>query len=63
MDELEVVVEAAPEVAAQGAAALKVRQKIQGVVGITVGVKVVPPRTVERSIGKAKRVRDERPKH
>ena len=38
------------------------RDKIHGVVGITVGVKVVPPRTLERSIGKAKRVIDERPK-
>ena len=67
LDELEVVVEAKAEVAARGAAALaaaaqKVRQKIHGVVGITVGVKVVPPKTVERSIGRAKRVIDERPK-
>jgi phenylacetate-CoA ligase len=39
-----------------------VRQKLHGGVGITVGVKVVPPKTLERSIGKAKRVIDERPK-
>jgi len=67
LDELEVVVEAKPEVAAGGAAAMeaaaqKVREKIHGMVGITVGVKVVPPKTLERSIGKAKRVIDERPK-
>ena len=67
LDALEVVVEAKPEVAARGGAALeaaaqKVRQKVHGVVGITVGVKVVPPKTLERSIGKAKRVIDERPK-
>jgi phenylacetate-CoA ligase len=67
MDELEVVVEANPEVVAQGAAAMeaaahKVRQRIQGVVGITATVKIVPPKTLERSIGKAKRVIDERPK-
>ncbi len=40
----------------------RVRQQSHGVVGITAGVKVVPPKTVERSIGKAKRVIDERPK-
>ncbi len=67
LDALEVVVEARPEVAAQGAAGMdaaaqKVRQKIHGVVGISAGVKVVPPKTLERSIGKAKRVIDERPK-
>jgi phenylacetate-CoA ligase len=67
LDTLEVVVEAKPEVAARGGAAMeaaaqKVRQKVHGVVGITVGVKVVPPKTLERSIGKAKRVIDERPK-
>ncbi len=67
LDELEVVVEAKPEVAARGGAALeaaaqKVRQRIHGIVGITAAVKVVPPKTVERSIGKAKRVIDERPK-
>jgi phenylacetate-CoA ligase len=67
MDTLEVVVEATAEVAERGAGAMeaaaeKVRHKIHGVVGITVDVKVVPPRTVERSIGKAKRVIDERSK-
>jgi len=67
LDTLEVVVEARAEMAARGAAAMeaagqKLRQKIHGVVGLSVGVKVVPPKTVERSIGKAKRVIDERPK-
>jgi len=66
-DTPEVVVEAKPEVAAGGAAdveaaAQKVREKIHGMVGITVGVKVVPPKTLERSIGKARRVIDERSK-
>ena len=63
LDALEVVVEATAEVAARGPAAMeaagqKLRQKIHGVVGLSVGVKVVPPKTVERSIGKAKRVID-----
>jgi phenylacetate-CoA ligase len=67
LDALEVVVEAKAEVAGRGAATMeaagqKLRQKIHGVVGLSVGVKVVPPKTVERSIGKAKRVIDERPK-
>ena len=53
--------------AAQGAAAMEaagheLRHKAHGVVGLGVAVRVVPPKTVERSIGKAKLVLDERPK-
>jgi phenylacetate-CoA ligase len=40
--------------------AAKISQKIQSVIGIKVPVKIVPRDTIERSIGKAKRIVDER---
>jgi phenylacetate-CoA ligase len=63
LDVLEVRVEARPEVAATGEPAMRgvgvqARRRIHEVVGITADVSVVPPRTIERSVGKAKRVLD-----
>ncbi|MGB9589241.1 MAG: phenylacetate--CoA ligase, partial [Armatimonadota bacterium] len=40
----------------------KIQHEIQSVLGITVTVKLVEPKTIERSEGKAKRVLDKRPK-
>jgi len=40
----------------------KIQHEIQNVLGITVTVKLVEPKTIERSEGKAKRVVDNRPK-
>lgn len=40
----------------------KIQHEIQSVLGITVTVKLVEPKTIERSEGKAKRVLDRRPK-
>ena len=46
--------------APEGAAAT-VHQRSDGLVGISAGVKVVPATTLERTVGRAKRVTDERP--
>jgi phenylacetate-CoA ligase len=67
LDALEVRVEATAPVAAagpdamRGAAAL-VKRRIHEVIGLTADVTVVPPKTIERSVGKARRVEDLRPK-
>lgn len=65
LDALFVDIEAKPEVYDLGQAKLeevarKINQKIKGVIGINVGVRLVPPRSIERSEGKAKRVIDAR---
>jgi phenylacetate-CoA ligase len=62
LDTLEVRVEAAVGVGEEvrPAVAAAVRRRIREVVGITAEVTVLPPRTLERSVGKAKRVLDER---
>jgi len=67
LDSLEVRVEAAAAVAAAGAEAMRglaaqVRRKLHEAIGLTADVEVVPPKTIERSVGKAKRVEDLRPK-
>lgn len=67
LDKLKVEVEAKPEVYAAGAASVQqtakaLQHKIQQVVGIGVGVEIVPAGAVPRSEGKAKRVIDERAK-
>ena len=61
MDHLTVLVELAPGAADEGSAA-KLRHNIKSLIGITSDVKIVPLSTIERSIGKAKRVVDKRPK-
>ena len=63
LDTLEIRVEARPEVMAAGeparrAAEFQARRRIHEVVGITADVTVVPPKTIERSVGKAKRILD-----
>jgi phenylacetate-CoA ligase len=63
LDTLEVQVEARAVVAEAGKEAFVAlgsvaRRRIHEVVGITAEVTVVPPKTIERSVGKAKRVLD-----
>jgi len=63
LDTLEVRVEARPEAAEAGAEAMRrlggqTERRIREVIGITAAVDVVPPKTIERSVGKAKRVLD-----
>ncbi len=65
LDELEVRVEATEEAWAKGAdlcraVARQVSDGVQGIVGIAIGVKVVAPKSLQRSEGKAKRVYDYR---
>jgi len=63
LDTIEVRVEAGAAVAAAGTAAMEVlaalvRRKIFEIIGLTAAVSVVPPKTIERSAGKAQRVLD-----
>jgi phenylacetate-CoA ligase len=44
------------------AASRQLEQRIKGLIGITVTVEAVPPGAIERSLGKAKRVVDRRPR-
>ena len=67
LDQLGVRVEMKPEFAdaddaARNGAARDLQQRVKSLVGITVHVKVLPTGTVERSLGKAKRIVDNRPK-
>jgi phenylacetate-CoA ligase len=68
LDQLNVLVEMKPErsvsdEAARAAAAHAFQHHIKSLVGITAHIKVLPTGAVERSIGKAKRVIDNRPKN
>ncbi len=63
LDSLEIQVEARARVAEAGKEALGalgalLRRKIHEAIGLTADVTVVPPKTIERSVGKAKRVLD-----
>ncbi|HSE94054.1 MAG TPA: phenylacetate--CoA ligase [Methylomirabilota bacterium] len=63
LDTLEVRVEVRPEVAGAGDGALRdaarhVRRRVHEVIGLTVDVTALPPRTLERAPGKARRVQD-----
>lgn len=65
LDALFVDVEAKPEVYDLGQEKLDevaqmINQKIRGVIGINIAIRLVPPRSIERSEGKAKRVFDAR---
>ena len=40
----------------------RVRQLVKSTIGVSIGVEVVPPETIERSLGKMRRILDERPK-
>ncbi|HEX8010894.1 MAG TPA: phenylacetate--CoA ligase PaaK [Casimicrobiaceae bacterium] len=64
LDELTVLVERAPGVgAADGdAAGAKLAHLVKSLIGVTAAVRVVQSGGIERSIGKAKRVVDKRPK-
>ena len=61
MDHLTVLVELAPGAADAGSAA-KLQHHIKSYIGVSADVKLVPISTIERSIGKAKRVIDKRAK-
>jgi len=65
MDEMSVLAEARPE-SWDGSGLLERAERlthhIKNTVGITARVKAVAPETLERSLGKAKRVIDKRPK-
>ena len=61
MDHLTVLVELAPG-AADADSAAKLRHQIKSYIGVSADVRIVPISTIERSIGKAKRVVDKRPK-
>ncbi len=63
LDELEVQVEPKTHIVEAGADAMRelagqVRHRIHEAIGLTARVTIVPPKTIERSVGKAKRVQD-----
>jgi len=65
MDQMEIQVEARPEARTadvREAAANRLEQSIKDTIGITARVNVRDPETIERSLGKAKRIIDRRPK-
>ena len=64
MDHLTVKVEARPDTTPERriSAAKEVSERIKDTVGISVGVSVVDPDTLERSVGKLQRLKDERKK-
>jgi len=67
LDQLAVLIETTPEndgwpVEKKDAAAQTLQHDIKSLVGVTTDVRVVPVGSIERSIGKAKRVIDKRPK-
>ena len=64
LDEMTVIVErSAGSGAADGnAAGVRLAHMIKSLIGVTAEVQVVPPGSIERSLGKAKRVVDKRPK-
>jgi len=61
LDHLTVLVELSPGAADAGSAA-KLQHNIKSLIGVTADVKIVPISSIERSIGKAKRVVDRRAK-
>ncbi|MCI0527145.1 MAG: AMP-binding protein, partial [Nitrospira sp.] len=68
LDTLTVYVEAIPGLLTGSSESIeetqkKIQDRIRGYLGITIDVKLVEPKSIERSIGKAKRVIDERPKN
>jgi phenylacetate-CoA ligase len=62
LDELTVQVEAHESVAAgeRDGLAQQLRHHVKSVVGVSVGVEVLDPHSLERSLGKAKRIADRR---
>ena len=65
MDEMEIQVEARPEAndsIVRKADAARLEQIVKDTIGITAKVRVLDPGSIERSVGKAKRIIDRRPK-
>jgi phenylacetate-CoA ligase len=65
LDEMEILVEARPRAASEeerAAAAGKLREMVKSFIGVTAKVTVEAPGAIERSLGKAKRVVDKRPR-
>ncbi|KQW18274.1 phenylacetate--CoA ligase [Afipia sp. Root123D2] len=65
MDQMEILIEARPDAAAtevRKAAASRLEQAIKDTIGITAKVSVLDPESIERSLGKARRIVDRRPK-
>jgi phenylacetate-CoA ligase len=64
LDEMEIVVEARPEAEqdARNAAGAHLARIVKDRIGVTASATVAEPGTIERSLGKAKRVIDKRPK-
>ena len=65
MDEMEVLVEARPETdsaANRAQASSQLAQRIKDNIGVTAAVRVIDANAIERSLGKAKRIIDKRPK-
>ncbi len=64
LDEMTVLVERVPSVgSADGdAAGARLAHHIKSFIGVTADVKVLPPNGIERSLGKARRIVDKRPK-
>lgn len=62
LDELTVQVEAAPDLpeSSYASAGATLSGRIKERVGVTAAVEVLPPHALERSLGKAKRIRDDR---
>jgi phenylacetate-CoA ligase len=60
LDELTVQVEAAPDLTDYTPVAAALSRRIKDRVGVTAAVEVVPPHALERSLGKAKRIKDNR---
>ena len=62
LDELTVQVEAAPDLpeSSYASAGTTLSGRIKERVGVTAAVEVLPPHALERSLGKAKRIRDDR---
>lgn len=64
MDNMEIQVEARPDASfpAREAATRQLVQSVKDTIGITAAVTVLDPGSIERSVGKAKRIVDRRPK-
>jgi phenylacetate-CoA ligase len=64
MDNMEIQVEALPDAShpAREAATAELTKSVKDTIGISAAVTVLDPGTIERSVGKAKRVIDRRPK-
>jgi phenylacetate-CoA ligase len=64
LDEMTVLVERSPGAgAADGdAAGTRLAHLIKSLIGVTADVRVTPPGGIERSLGKARRIVDKRPK-